>query len=252
MRPKKQAMIVAAQEQAIDSPGGGEPTLMQIMGEAVRAGNVEIVERLVALQERMERWSAEKSFKQAKARLYPRLPQVTETGTIMLNSGKVRNTYAENCDIDLLIRPLLAEEGFSLSFDSEVTPTGIVVIGVLSHIDGHQELKKTPPLPPDTGGGKSAIDAIAATITRGQRMVLKMHLNLVTRPTLLGHSDGPLTDEQAADITVLLKALEESGWSGRKKFLEWVGAEHISDIRQSSYPRARDMLARKLNEAHRR
>src|ERR1700690_2098399 len=81
--------------------------------------NVDKLERLLAIQERLLADQRKTAFYAALARLQARLPQILKSGQILDRDGQVRNRYAKIEDIDVAIRPLWAEEGFSFSFHQQ-------------------------------------------------------------------------------------------------------------------------------------
>lgn len=248
--------VVVAQEQAV-APSG-EPSLALILQEAARSGNIEVLERVTALYERHERWSAEKAFFADKAALHAELPQIERSGVVKVESQRTGRTfetrYARYEDIDAILRPLLKKYGFSIEFDSEPAQGGIIVIGRLTHHLGHSETKRTPVLPIDTSGAKNPVQAVGSTVSYGKRYLIGMMLNLVTREEDDDGNQGAsqtLTQEQADDIMGLLKALEETGAKiNRPKFLEvYGGCASVAEMPRNKYPQARDYLSRKIAEA---
>src|SRR6478672_1774071 len=105
--------------------------------------NVEKLEALLRMQERLEARQAEAEFSAAFARLAGKLPRVRKDGRVtLIKDDKDLGSYsfARWEDIDRIIRPLLTEEGFGLSFNSRPRGEqggGLIVSGTLMHRDGH-------------------------------------------------------------------------------------------------------------------
>src|SRR5688572_10931954 len=96
------------------------------------AVDVEKLERLIAMQERILAHNAKAEFYADFARMQPTLPTVQERGRT--NNG----AYATHEDIVEAVRPKLKEFGFALTFRTEFPDaTTVKVIGVLAHRSGH-------------------------------------------------------------------------------------------------------------------
>lgn len=227
-----------------------QPTPAMILHEAVQRGaDVGVIERLVALQERMERNDAEKAFYEAKARIHAKIPRIHESGAIVIRN-EVQSRYAKYEDIDAVLRPLLDEEGFSLDFDAKWDGDRLAMTGTLAHRKGHRETKSLP-MPIDISGSKNKTQAIGSTVSYGRRYLVTMLLNLVTENQDDDGNGGGnqfITQSQADEITGMLKTLEELGHPSRDSFLRWIGASAVAEIRAADCEKAMAMLKRKLIE----
>ena len=119
--------------------------------------DIERLDRLATLYERMVSREAETKFNAALVKLQPKLPVLDERGEITGPDGAVRATYATWEDTVEAIGPILARHGFSLSFKPGRSPTGgLSVTGVLRHESGHKETAELA-LPADASGDKNAV-----------------------------------------------------------------------------------------------
>jgi hypothetical protein len=169
----KSVALVEQQEQ--DAP----VTLMFERLAKDPAVDVEKLERLIAMQERIMRHQAKAAFDAAFAEMQGELPEIGEKGQIIVD-GKVRSTYALNEDIQRAIKPILQRHGFSLRFRNEWAEGGkLKIIGILSHRSGHSEQDEFV-AGADTSGSKNAIQAIGSTRAYGQRYCTVSLLNLAT------------------------------------------------------------------------
>jgi hypothetical protein len=208
--------------------------------------DVSKLERLLAIQERLLASQQKTAFMAALARLQERLPQITKMGTILDKEGRARNRFAKIEDIDVAIRPLLSEEGFSFSFDSKTVGNAMEFVGTLHHREGHSEAKSLA-LPIDNGAGRNAVQSVGSTTSYARRYLLSMHLNLVTRDEDDDGTSGgndPITPAQAAEIRRLL---EEAG-GDPARFLKWLGVESIEQVRLAQYGRAIKFLEEKKRQ----
>lgn len=159
--------------------GGG---LLAVIERAARDPNVDIdkMERLIEMQERVQRRNAEVAFYDALAVMQPKLPIITEKGGIKDRSGKVQSTYALWEDINEAISPILSEHGFSLTFKGRTEDGKFITVGILAHRDGHRETTEVE-LPADNSGSKNAVQAIGSAKSYGKRYAAFDLLNITTR-----------------------------------------------------------------------
>ena len=146
------------------------------------ATDVEKMERLMAMYERMEDRKARAEFAADLAEMQDSLPSIGERG-----NAAGRYTYALWEDINAAIKPILKRHGFALSFRTDFTD-GIAVTGVLSHRSGHQE-ETTIKLPADNSGNKNAVQAVASSVSYGKRYTAGALLNLTSH----GEDDDAFT-----------------------------------------------------------
>jgi len=225
--------------------------LMQVIERAARDPSVDIerMERLLQMHERLSAKQAETAYAEALARLQPKLPIIQERGSIKNNSGAVQSRYALWEDIVGVITPILATEGFSLSFRIGHPESKIEVTGVLAHERGHSE-RTSIVLPADTSGSKNAVQAVASSVSYGKRYTAGALLNLRT-----GEIDndaqsatlGPkVSAEQAAQIE---RRLKEAGVE-RGPFLEFWQVDSVEQLLAGNYPIIMDRLdkaAKRIN-----
>jgi len=157
-----------------------ESSLAQIIMRAARDPQIDVekMERLLAMHERITAEQRQTAFMAALAAVAPKLPPILKKGRIVI-PGQPARKYALLEDIDRAIRPIISTEGFSLSFDTQPAEGGkIRVICRLSHRAGHSEVKQLD-LPVDKSGSKNDAQAIVSTVSYGRRTLTKMFFNLI-------------------------------------------------------------------------
>lgn len=169
--------------------------------------DVEKLERLLDMQERIMTRSAMEQFNAAMAMMQDELPSIAER-------GKAHNTkYATFEDINDVAKPIMKTHGFAVSFRVHNIQGGIEVTGVLMHKGGHRE-ETTMTLPLDTSGSKNAVQAVGSSVSYGKRYVMSALLNITTRSEDDdGESAAPtkrVTSFQAAQIAKALAACPET------------------------------------------
>jgi len=171
--------------QKIDQPANTvaaySASLIDVIAQAARDPSVDIdkMERLIAMQERVQGREAQTSYYAALAEMQPNLPIIDERGGIKDRSGAIQSTYALWEDVNEAIRPTLSEHGFSLSFRVSRAEGEIIVTGILAHRLGHRE-ETTLALPTDTSGSKNAVQAVGSSTSYGKRYTAFALLNITT------------------------------------------------------------------------
>lgn len=212
--------------------------------------NVEKLERLLAIQERLLADQRRTAFYAALSALEAELPQVNRHGRVVVEKdGRViRSTrFARIEDIDTAIRPLCREHGFAFSFDSKPVGSMIEFSCTMSHRDGHAEIK-TITLPADAGAGRNAVQAVGSTTSYARRYLLAMHLHLVTRDEDDDGNGGrgPVTAEQAAELRAKLAEVK----GNEARFLNWLAAPSFEEIPVANYQRALRFIDEKRRAAN--
>lgn len=148
--------------------------------EMARDSSLDIakLQMLLEMQQKMEARQAEIEFSRSLARLSAVMPQVPKNGRVSLGEGKGSYPFTKWEDMDKVIRPLMAEEGFVLSFDSIPHEKGVMITGTLLHRDGHYRTASMV-LQLDTGPGRNNNQAMGSTLSYGKRYTAEMLLNIV-------------------------------------------------------------------------
>lgn len=216
--------------------------------------DVEKLQALLAMQERLEARQAEAEYNAAFARLQMKLPRIKKNGVLeypidkMKPDGPKRKiaNFAKWEDVDTAIRPLLDEEGFSLSFNSAPRVGdggGLLVTAILRHRSGHAT-RTDIPVPLDGSGGKNALQGYGSSLAYGQRYSTRAALNLVFEDEDDDGARGGLrfiTEAQAADLHALIA---ETG-TDDARFCNTFSVAKIENLEEANYVPARNMLLAK-------
>ena len=198
------------------------------------------------MQERLEDRDAEKEFNEAYARLQRALPRIDKKGEVKYPVNKNQPDgpqkhafdYARYEDIDGLIRPLLNEEGFSLTYNTEPQANGTILVkGALLHVGGHAKQAQIGPLPLDTSGGKNNLQAAASTFSYGKRYCATMLLNLVFEGEDDDGMRGGMIFITKADVAEIEAEIEARGID-LPKFLEYLGVAELANIQAEDKAKA--------------
>ncbi len=217
-----------------------EPTALQIISEASRDPqvNVEKLGALLAMKERLDAREAEMAFNRAMAAIAPKMPRVKKNGSIDLGRGKPI-TFARYEDIDEVVRPILVEEGLSMSFTSKPTTGGVLMTCTLSHVLGHSKSSEMQ-MPADAGPGRNGLQAIGSARSYAKRYLACDMLNIVTE----GADDdaravGFVSDRQAdAIMDLLVECGAQTDPTVQSAFLKYMGAKIVSEIHAADFQKA--------------
>lgn len=213
-------------------------TPMDIVRHAVENGaSIEVLEKLMALQERHDANMARKAFDEAIAAAKANIKIVPKSRTVDFTSQKGRTNYRyeDLADIAKAIDGPLSAQGLSYRFRTSSLPNEpVTVTCIISHRDGHCE-ENTLSAGRDESGNKNSIQSIGSTITYLQRYTLKAALGLAASidddGKDSGGDDNPMTDEQLAEVTRLITTTK----SNVALFCKAMKVECLSDIPAKRY-----------------
>ncbi len=155
-------------------------TPMDMLGRALaQNAPIEILERLVVMQERWEANQARKAFEAARAAAKAEIPTITKNRTVDFTTAKGRTHYnfEDLAEIARTIDPILGKYGLSYHWRTSSTPgEPIIVTCFLTHRDGHSSDGNTLSASRDESGNKNGIQGIGSTVTYLQRYTLKAAL----------------------------------------------------------------------------
>ena len=162
---------------------------MTLVQRAFDAGNLELVERALVLQERWEAAQARKAFDAAMAAVRGELPAIVKNRSVNFGQGKTSYRHEDLAGIASQIDPILAKHGLTYRFRTEANGPALKVTCIISHRDGYSE-ENSLSAPNDTSGSKNSIQAVGSTQTYLQRYTLKAALGLAASNDDDGQSHG--------------------------------------------------------------
>lgn len=221
--------------------GGESSALISMIERAARDPNVDIdkMERLFQMHERIEQRRAVQSYNAAMAAAQEAMPAVVKNR----KNEHTKANYADLYAIADEALPIIHKHGFGLSF-SECKATEPNCMGIAcraSHRDGHAE-NYVFNVPIDAAGAqgkvnKTATQAYGSTFTYGRRYATCGVFNIIitdkdgnaTKP-----SDDCITDEQAEQIKA---ALDETGGQ-LPRFCAYYKLDKLTDLPVSKFDAA--------------
>ena len=197
--------------------------------------DVEKLERMMAMYERLKAKEAELAYNAAKSRILKKLAGIkivkNRSALYEIDNGKSHRSsyeafkYAPLEEIDRHLRPLLAEEDMDLSYSDEPRESGDILIrGRLKHLPGGHYEDSFMPAPPDTTGGKSNVQAVGSTNSFLRRYIACNIFNIV----VVGDDDdgtgGTIDEAQTKTILELIKKAKVG-----PKFLKYMKAPSVEE-----------------------
>lgn len=234
------------------APGAHQSETNAIVSMIERAASdqrvdVDKLERLMAMRERMEAKHAETAFnvamKNAQAEMRP-------VGADALNP-QTRSKYATYAKLDSVLRPIYTKHGFSLSFDEDDSPKAdhIRVICYVAHEAGHTRTYRKD-MPADGKGAKGGdvmtkTHATGAAASYGARYLLKGIFNIaVGEEDKDGNAPENASTISEEQIDILRDLIEATG-SDASRFKAYIKVEDLADIRADRFDAAVKLLKQK-------
>lgn len=225
-------------------------SLLEVISKAARDPNVDIdkMERLLQMQERVSARQAEQEFAAAFAQMQPNLPYISARNAIV-HSGKEIAKYADWPSISRAIAPILCDHGFGLNFSFENTADSVTVTARLKHIGGHTETNSVT-LPSDKSGAKNQVQAVGSSLTYGQRYAGCPLVGVVIEGidddgNAAGATEALISDEQWAELTAMMQATNTDA----KAFCTAYKIPTTKNLPATAFAQAMAQLNRKLAKA---
>lgn len=239
------ATVVEAPVPAV-APASESAALISMIERAARdpAVNIDKMERLFEMSERAQKRAAQVEFDASFALMQAKLPEIDRKGKITIRDKNdkeiiIQSTpYALWEDTNKLIKPILADHGFALSFRTGQTAEGkITTTCILSHRGGHRE-ETTMILGHDSTGSKNAVQAIGSSTSYGKRYTACAILNITTRGEdddgKKGGDAPTITQEQAETLVEMIESVD----GNTKQFCTYFKIEKVSDLPANHFERA--------------
>jgi hypothetical protein len=217
------------------------------------AVDIDKMERLLEMQERVMSRRAEAAFNEAMTAAQAEAPQVTRDA----ENSHTKSLYARLETINAAIVPIITKNGFSLSFGTADSPlpNHYRVVCTCAHRDGHSRIYHAD-LPADTAGSqgkanKTPIQGFGSTMSYGRRYLTLMIFNVSLK---MEDDDGEaaglseaVTEEQ---LTTLREKIEATN-ADIEKFCRFFKIESLPELPAPRFAEAIRMLDGKQRSARR-
>lgn len=214
---------------------------LEMIERAARDPSVDIdkIERLMAMRERMLDREAEQAFSAAMKAAQAEMPQVLRDA----KNTQTNSRYARYETISEAIQPVITKHGFSLSFGEDASPKDghIRIVCDVMHEAGHTR-RYHADIPVDNVGMKGSVNKTATHAYGSTKSYGKRYLKCdifdvaVTDQDDDGNAAGTpgLTEEQVGTLIELLDSVGAS----REEFCAWAKVEKLSQIPAKDFPKA--------------
>ena len=232
--------------QSSEPPQAMTPMIM--LSQAVERGaSMEMLEKLMGLQERWEANQARKAFDAALAAAKAEIPVIVKNrhvGFETKGGGETNYRHEDLGEIARTVDPILAKHGLSYRFRtvSEVNQP-VSVTCIVAHRDGHSETN-TLTAGRDDSGKKNLIQQIGSTITYLQRYTLKAALGLAASSDDDGRKSEPVDTISEAQVGELVELMDSVG-ADKPRFLKFFQVEALADLPAAKFHVAIDKLNQK-------
>lgn len=221
-------------------------SMLEFIQRAASDASVDMdkLERLILMSEKMQAKSAEQSFNAAMAQMQCEIPTVGEGG-LNTHTG---NSYSTLDDINAALKPIMHRHGFAITFKVDHVGAGVKVTGILMHSAGHRE-DTTMFLPMDIGKGRNDVQAVGSSVTYARRYVMCALLNITTGETRDDDGVGAVppalvTEAQARQLQALLDKCSDKA---KEAFGKLFGS--TADVEKSNFDRVLGQLTKSAEKA---
>lgn len=238
--------IAVRDEQPTDYAGG----LLSVIERAARDPNVDIdkMERLIAVHERIHSRNAEAEFNEAMALAQAEMRPVAADAS----NPQTKSKYASYAKLDRAIRPIYTNHGFSLSFDEGETdkPDYVRVLCYVSHTGGFSRTYKRD-MPADGKGAKGGdvmtkTHAVGAAGSYGARYLLKGIFNIAVGDDDRDGNGAGDYEMISADQCAELRRLIASAKTDEVAFCKRIGVGTLPELAAENFERAKGILVRRI------
>lgn len=218
-------------------------TPMAMLAQAVERGaNPDMIERLMGLQERWEKSQAKKQFEQALSAAKQKIKPIVRN-----KMGHNNKRYADLAAVADAVDEILSENGLQYNFRPEQAGKQITVTCI---VFGYGHSTETPlSAEADISGNKTAIHALASTLTYLQRYSLMLALGLAAGNDDDGKAAGEISAPapppgsiSSEQVDQIRGALAEKGCSERA-FLQHVKHKSVESIPDEMFEICLDVIS---------
>lgn len=240
-------MNAEAKEVVEQSEGGALVAMVERLALSPDV-DVEKLEKMLDMQERILDRNAAAEFAAAMTRVQAKIPAITKDAY----NDQTRSHYATHEAIARDLKPIYTAEGFSISFGEGESPRAdhVRIEGELMHSAGHRKMYHVD-LPLDNAGIKGSVNKTGVHATGSSLMYGRRYLTLMIFDVATGDdNDGNqpvevITDEQ---VKVLEELIKETGVK-RSGVLQWCQIELLSDMPAAKFTRVKEEIEARRDHA---
>jgi len=238
---------IEPKQDVAERPADSASAIISVIERAVSNPDVDIdkMERLLAMQERVMARQAEQAFNEAMMAAQADIEPVARDAY----NSHTKSRYARLETISRAITPVITKHGFAMSFgtaDSSLEGHYRVTCEV-THCDGYSKQYHVD-MPSETAGfkggaNKTATHAFGSAMSYGRRYLTLLIFNIATEDDD-GQAAGrgkTITDAQCNELL----ALAEDAEADKRAFCEWLRVDSFKVIPANRFGEAKSALLRK-------
>lgn len=230
----------AVVEHQQNPPQSEATAIIQVIERAASNPNIDVekMERLLAMQERIMTQNAKMAFNESMRLAQSEMPKIRR-------NKENKETHSKYADLEAVTDaavPIYTKHGFSLSYGTADCPIPghYRVTGLCAHSGGYERGYQAD-VPIDNTGpkgtqNKTMTHGFGSTMSYGRRYLLCLIFNItLTNEDKDGNQLGScITEQQVADLMALASEVK----ADRQKFLKYMDVEKLSDIPAKDYQKA--------------
>jgi hypothetical protein len=220
-------------------PAISPSTPMELLSSALASGaNIDVLEKLMALQDKWEASQARKAFIAAKAAFKQEAPVIIKDK----DNNQYKSKYASIDSVVNSTSAVLGKHGLDPRWDVIQDGKEITVICTLSHSMGHSESVSIKS-PPDASGAKNPLQQIKSTITYLKIATFEAVTGIASSEANLDDDGNAFGSRQASQsvteqqATVILNLINEVG-ADTRKFCAYFKIEGVAKLPADQFTRA--------------
>lgn len=232
-------------EGEIQSIGDG---ILAVIARAAKDPNVDVdkMERLFAMQERVLARDAEQRFNEAMAAAQKEMPQIKRGG----KNASTNSTYAELDAMSEKMSPVIAKHGFALTYGTDVSqiPGHYGVTCDVLHVGGYSKPYRAD-VPSDLTGmkgtpNKTNTHAFGSTLSYGRRYLKMLIFDVATTDDdgRAASSGEHITESQLTTLETLLR----EGGGDKIKFCRYYRIDSIDKLPIAKFAEAFEVLSQRI------
>lgn len=154
-------------------------SMLAVIERAAKDPNIDVekMERLLAMQERLVAHEARAAFFNALGEFQAQCPQLEKTKLIIVRD-RIQSAYCPFEGMMKTVQPLMTALGFAAFFNTSTIQGRVKIVCKLAHRMGHEESSEFE-APIDKSGNKNDVQAVASSISYGKRYSLAAALGIV-------------------------------------------------------------------------
>jgi Zn-dependent oligopeptidase len=224
--------------------------MVQVIERAASNPNIDVekMERLLAMQERIMAQNAKVAFNEAMRAAQAEMPKIRRNK----ENTQTSSMYADLEQITDKAVPVYTRHGFSLSYGTADCPTPghARITCVCAHVQGFERTYQAD-VPLDLTGlkgnqNKTATHGFGSTMSYGRRYLVCLIFNIaLTNEDQDGNQPSDcITEEQVANLTALMTEVKAS----KELFLKFLRVESLDKLPAKKYSAAVKALEAKRNQ----